>query len=224
MKRFLGVYGIRIVIGAILMAALFAVLLVWMPYRREQRIASEFESRGAKVNWGYRGPNWMPQSSRSRTPFFRRVTSVDLNAQVIPPATLSGLTTLAHLKHFYAGKTPFDASSLEYLKGKSELTHLFLLYTNVSDASLENLASMQQLSILELDGTPIGDAGMEHLEGLTNLDMLFLINTKVTDSGLVHLTKLKNLRRLDLAETETTSEGRAKLRVTLPNCKITPDP
>ena len=46
--QFLRRHFVRIVIGAVLAVAIYGMLMVWMPYQREQRIAKAIESHGGR--------------------------------------------------------------------------------------------------------------------------------------------------------------------------------
>ena len=65
---------------------------------------------------------------------------------------------------------------------------------------------------------------LPELKSLANLKSIGLANTAITDDSLKQLAGLHTLVVLDLSETRTTLEGRSRLRRSLPNCAITPDP
>lgn len=197
-RQFLRRHFVRIVIGAVLMATVYGMLTVWMPYQREQRIAREIESLGGKVEFKYCGPNWISQSIRDRTLFFERIWSIDLRGRTLSSNLHSELGSL---------------TNLEFLN---------LNYTQVTDAGLERVKGLNKLTSVGLVSTQVTDAGLEHLNGLTRLETLGLLDTQVTDAGLEHLKGLTSLRVLWLHNTQVTAEGRAMLRSAVPGCNIGP--
>lgn len=156
---FLRTYGVRIVIGAVLVAALYGVLCVYMPYQREQRMAREIESAGGHVEFEFDGPNWIPMLVQNRLPIWNRITTVGLrNTQVT------------------------DAGLL-HLTGVTKLNVLDLDNTQVTDAGLSHLKGLTKLEWLYLHNTQVTDAGLLHLKGLTKLLSVSLKNTHTTVEG-----------------------------------------
>jgi len=193
--RFIRRYFVRIVIGAVLVVAVYGALLVmveYQTYQREQRIATEIQAYGGYVQFVYAGPDWIPQSMRDRTALFSRVMVISLT----------------------------NTAGLEHLKELTDLGILSLDGIQVTDSDLEHLKGLTNLYDLRLDATQVTDAGLEHLKGLTNLYVLTLGGMQVTDNGLVHLKGLTNLVLLEIGGTQVTPEGRAMLRKALPNCVI----
>ena len=92
--------------------------------------------------------------------------------------------------------------------------------SQITDAGLEHLDGLSQLQLLSLADTQVTDAGLEHLKGLSQLQELWLDRTQVTDAGLEHLKGLSQLQELWLNGTKVTEAGVAKLRKSLPKCKI----
>ena len=81
--RFIRVNAVRIVFGAVLVAAVFGAMLVWMPYQREWGIARRIESLGGTVNWSYCGPDWIPPSIQDRLKLFNRIEGVNLFGKIV---------------------------------------------------------------------------------------------------------------------------------------------
>ena len=77
-------------------------------------------------------------------------------------------------------------------------------------------ASLKNLEVLRLDETKVHD--LSPLAGLENLQRLNLSETEVSD--LSPLAQLKNLWLLNLIGTKVTEEQIDKLKLALPNCKI----
>ena len=51
--RFVRRHFVRIMIGTVLVGAVYGALLVWVPYQREQRIANEILDFGGEVEFRY---------------------------------------------------------------------------------------------------------------------------------------------------------------------------
>lgn len=127
-------------------------------------------------------------------------------------------TTLEHLKGFTnlqdlsLMQSKITDGVLAHLKGLPRLRRLNLAVTNIKDASLKHLAGLTNLSELNLKSTLIMDGGLKHIAGLTNLSKLNLSATNITDEGLKHLTGLTNLNYLNLDYTKITDVGLKYLR------------
>jgi hypothetical protein len=143
-----------------------------------------------------------------------------------------------------SGSTNVTDTSLEQIRGFTQLRKLDVTSTQVTDAGLENLAGLHQLQELNLMGTKVTDeglkyikelgqlqdlsladtkvtdTGLEDLRNLTQLQRLDLSGTLVTDVGLQHLVGLKQLRYLDLVATQVTEAGLKNIQQALPTCKI----
>lgn len=78
--QFLRLHFVRIVIGAVLVAAAYSVMSVHATYQREKRIARKIDSLGGKVHFEFRGPIWIPQSVGEELPFLHRIIGVELDA------------------------------------------------------------------------------------------------------------------------------------------------
>jgi Leucine-rich repeat (LRR) protein len=132
-------------------------------------------------------------------------------------AHLKGLTSLTEC---FLDSTKVTDAGLLHLAGLKRLRGLSLDDTRVTNAGLAHLGDFAALEDLELKGTQVTDVGLVHLKGIHNLHVLVLDGTQVTDSGLVHLSELGNLRELWLNNTKVTEAGVAKLRRSLPKCRI----
>ena len=88
----------RIVIGAVLVAAVFCAISVHSTYQREQRIAQRINTFGGRFEREYCGPNWIPPSIRDRLALFDRIESVYLNDRPVTAFEISELTSLTNLE------------------------------------------------------------------------------------------------------------------------------
>jgi hypothetical protein len=55
---------------------------------------------------------------------------------------------------------------------------------------------------------------------LKKLDRLSLAKSSVSDEGVTHLAPLTHLKELDLSDTQVTAGRVAKLKTSLPQCRI----
>lgn len=222
---FLVRHFVWIAIGSLLLLAVGGVLVVWMPYQREQRIARMIQADGGGVGFRYCGPDWIPESVVDRLPFIKRITGVyGMRPPGVSAETLLELGSLTHLESLELMHTFVTDASLVHLNELTYLEALWLNDTPVTDAGLVHLKGQTSLGALFLNDTHVTDAGLVHLKGLSNLKVLCLTDTPVTNAGLVHLKELTSLYKLDLHNTQVTAEGRAMLRKALPSCKIEPSP
>jgi hypothetical protein len=206
------------VIGSVLTALIFAILCLYVPYRREHRIANEIKERGAHVVWEYRGPNWVPRSCRRLVRLFYRV-----DYALWPNATdadLAHLCELANLHILDIHEAEITDAGLLRLQGLEELSLLDLSRTKISDVGLRHLHGMN-IKYLYLNGTGVTDAGLQYLHKLNKLENVQLDDTQITDAGLDNLNGMNRLRQIHLIGTQTTAARRQVLRKEL-NCLIYP--
>ena len=213
-RRFFRSYLGRAVIGLALIGVIqfIVILIIVLPYRREQRIAAKIEALGGRVKWIYSGPDWVPLSFRGTLRVFDRISGVNLEIEGGELANLvleiKSLTRLGGL-----GLQIFHVTDaeLEDLKGLKHLVRLTLVGSQVSDFGLEHLKGLTGLGWLDLGGTIITDRGLGHLTELKSLGYLFLTKTNISDTGLEHLRHLTNLTEIDLSGTHVTDIGLQQL-------------
>jgi hypothetical protein len=110
-------------------------------------------------------------------------------------------------------------------RGLGELRHLplttiLLTRAKLNADSLKHIAQLEQLESLGLEQTNVTDDQLADLAGMERLRNLWLSGTAVSDAGLEHLKSVRSLQVLLLSDTLVSSEGAAKLRRTLPKCKV----
>jgi Leucine Rich repeat len=113
--------------------------------------------------------------------------------------------------------TDGDLIHLGQLKNMSVLS---LDRAKVTDAGMAHVASSKNLKVLSLEDTQVTDAGLAHLKPLKKLRELDLKGAPVGDAGLDHISELKRLRKLTVVNTQVSAEGVARLRRSLPWCRI----
>jgi len=169
--RFIRVNALRIVIGAVLVAAVYWAICVYSTYQREQRIARKVDSVDGRVYFYFCGPNWIPQSIQKRLALFDRIESV-------------------HFVRRWSEDGPFV---FDVISDLASLTHHFrgieLANAQITDAELQRLKGLTNMEALILQSTSVTDTGLEHLKGLTSLKELYLDNTKTTPKGRAMLRK-----------------------------------
>jgi serine/threonine protein kinase len=117
---------------------------------------------------------------------------------------------------FFGPDSKLSDQDLERLGEAPSLASLKLQGAGVSDTSLDHLRGLSNLHRLDLVSTRVTDAGLARVAELPNLDHLILINCAITDSGLVNLNKIRNLLNLELGFTRVTEAGMERL-ASLPN-------
>lgn len=189
--------SIALLIAAVLVTFCVALLIVWLPYHREQVAIAEIERVGGGVHSEPGGPAWLRNTIGNRfMKVFDNVVEVNLvEAQV-------------------------DDKIMEQIGRLTWLRTLSLDRTAVTDAQLQHLCHLSQLQTLSLWETGITDAGLEQLAGLTKLEILSLWGTQVTDAGLVHLNGMTHLERLNLSNTHITRDGANNLGKRLRRCRV----
>lgn len=102
----------------------------------------------------------------------------------------------------------------------SNVTQLLLGNSAVTDKGLKGLARMKRLTHLDLHGTAVTSKAAKHLAQLKELRYLNLHSTEVDDVLLSTLIQLPRLEAVYLWNTEVTEEGAARLRLSLPKCRV----
>lgn len=214
-------YGVRVVIGAVLLAMAWGATSIYMPYAHEQRIVRKLKDVDVELNYWYHGPEWVPQSIRPRLHFLQRVASFDLRDApvLIMPRELDAAAI---------SKTPVKWRAIgdSELAEISEFKHVTMLSLNVrriSDSGLAHLGKMSCVWFIWLgeddfnwlDQSPqrfaespkITAAGIQHLRGLRRLHSLCFHGVHITDESLLGLAGMSQLSYLSLDYTAVTDAG-----------------
>ena len=105
--------------------------------------------------------------------------------------------------------TGWAGSDYSILKEKPGTVVLQIANPDVDDTTLENLRGMTQLRELDLNSSQISDEGLKVIAELPKLEELRLARTKITDDGFQkNLAAKGSLRKLDLSGTKV--EGKSK--------------
>ena len=164
---------VRIIIGAVLVVAVYGAVSVFVSYQtylREKRIAEKIKEHGGRL---IPFPDYLPTWIRDSIGTTRRIGAVDFTGVDVNPDVLSDLGLLASLER------------------------VFLDRTTVNDAGLQHLGGLRSLQHLTLTETQVTDAGLEHLKGLTSLYLLELKDTQCTAKGRAMLRKALPLCTVD---------------------------
>ncbi len=207
-------FSIRSLLTLVLIVALsFGWLAAERKKARQQKeLVDQIGNQIGKRSVGY---DWQHDAKGSASPNAKP-------PEPIPVRKLVGDDFFSDVDRLTLGGNPFGNeldidpqettdSSLERIKGFSQLKELNLEATPVTDRGLEHLQGLKQLRRLILDDTQISDAGLAQLAGLGEIQVLSLNRTRITDAGVVHLARLKRLQVLSLNYTGITGTGLAHL-------------
>ncbi|WP_339907125.1 hypothetical protein [Symmachiella dynata] len=197
------------------------VLMVWLPYHRNQVAMAEVQKLRGVTEPGIVRPFWIPDAVDDEyLELFLRGTGVWLSDTQVSDAGLKYLHGLTNLRELDLRNTQVTDAGLEQLRGLTKLVELSLAMTQVSDEGFQKLRGLTKLRYLDLRNTQVGDEGLAHLPGATKLENLWLDDTQVSDAGVDHLRGLTNLQLLTLHNTQVTRAGIERLQKALPDCEI----
>jgi hypothetical protein len=133
---------------------------------------------------------------------------------------ISRLTNLKNLTSLGLWQTRISNEGLKTIGQFTNLTYLSVEgIGRVTNDGVAHLSDCRKLSWLGLSYTGVSNDGMRHLTKLP-LTRIDLEKTAIGDDGLNHLAKISTLRTLTLTKTKVTDAGVAKLKRSLPNCKV----
>lgn len=103
--------------------------------------------------------------------------------------------------------TRWDRKDYSLLERKPDTVVLQMANPDVTDSTLNYLRGMTNLKELDLNDTQVTDAGLSVLKGLPALRSLRLKNTRITDRGFRDiLAEKESLMQLDLTGTQVDHE------------------
>lgn len=117
-------------------------------------------------------------------------------------------------------ESPVQDYHLSHVARFHHLKSLYLEHTPVTNSSMKQLSGLVELRQLSLGNTQIDDRGIRSLTRLTNLQWLWLDKTPVSDDSIDVLVGFPDLKRLDIRDTKISDNGVARIRESLPRCKI----
>ncbi|QDT49153.1 Internalin-A precursor [Symmachiella dynata] len=197
------------------------VILVWLPYQKEQLVVAEVERLGGRTVSVIQRPFWIPDAVDDEyLKVFERVNEVDLSNTPANNATLESLSGLPHLTRLDLMNTQISDAGLERLCKLTKLEYLSLFGTGITNIGLEHIQQITSLSHLSLAHTKIDDSALKQMKTLTQLEQLTLTETQVSDVGIRHLYGMTNLKGIILADTQVTKSGLHGLHNSLPRLII----
>ncbi len=126
------------------------------------------------------------------------------------------------LVHLELGGTLITDVALASFANSAELEYLGLISTQVSNAGLAPFANCQHLHVLRLENTAITDEGLRGFEHCP-LRELDVERTAVTDDGIARFLETDTLKELDVRQSQVTASMIERLRLALPQCRISWD-
>lgn len=175
---------------------------------RMEKIRSEVESRGGRLEGEHFSPGWYewllaitpggwPKEAVLKFKGnFQRVTIVHL-----PPATTPPHDLIARLNAF------------------KQIRELSLPECQLTDDDLDGLSKLTSLRQLNLSGNAVTDRGLAQLANLSELRVLELFETRAAGHFLEHSSRWPELSSLRLSRSPVTGEGLARMG-TLPNLRV----
>jgi serine/threonine protein kinase/Leucine-rich repeat (LRR) protein len=153
-------------------------------------------------------------------PRLEGLVSLDLSGSAIEDADLERLKPLLRLRELNLANTRITDAGLESLRGFTALRQLVLDGDAIRGSGLMHLKDLAELNELRLGCPGLTDLFLVELAGLKKLDRLSLAKSSVSDEGVTHLAPLTHLKELDLSDTQVTAGRVAKLKTSLPQCRI----
>ncbi|MFI4875942.1 MAG: protein kinase [Blastopirellula sp. JB062] len=129
----------------------------------------------------------------------RALASLDLSKTGLPISALQPFQNAVALRDLRLNSNPIKADQLEYLRQFAPTRHLkrlMLSFVRIGDQQIDCFADASELEVLHLAGSALTDDGLKQIGNFSKLTQLHVKNTLVTAAGV------------------------ARLRETLPNCKV----
>ncbi len=153
-------------------------------------------------------------------PRLEGLVSLDLSDTAVDDSDLERLKALVGLRQLNLAKTRVTDAGLESLEGWSALRQLVLDGDAIRGSGLMHLQKLAELTELRLGSRKLTELFLLELGGLKKLERLSLADSTLTDEGALHLASVTHLKELDLSHTQVTTASVAKLKASLPQCRI----
>jgi len=153
-------------------------------------------------------------------PRLEALVSLDLSGTVIDDADLERLKSLVALQELNLANTRITDAGLLCLKGSTSLRQLVLDGDAIRGPGLIHLQELTELTELRLGCPALTELFLAELAELKKLERLSLAKSHVSDEGAKYLAPLTRLKELDLSDTQVTAARVAKLKTSLPQCRI----
>ncbi len=165
-----------------------------------------------ELNLGYVGRLGIPEMAHLAN--LKRLEVLRFKATKIDDDAFWYLGQLTNLKYLALQRTGIDDAGLQQLMNLSNNSRLTSVF-------LSKLCALQELRKLDLTYTSVDDTGMRYIRALTKLESLTLGDNRIRGEGLIDLENMTQLKELTLWNSWIPTQFIARLRKSLPECKIT---
>lgn len=180
------------------------LLCLYIPWQREQAIATRVKQQGGAVEFRRARSSWV-QVLIGPQFLYQRIDRISVSGRLskFTDADLAEiLSEVSELRSLWISEAALTDVSLDRIARMPGLRELSLHEMRITDADLAHLGNLTSLELLDLGCIQphdrISDAGLAHLAGLTGLKELRLQSAGISDEGLAHLKTLTNLEKLEL--------------------------
>lgn len=172
-------------------------------------------------------------SEVSRLLPLKRLWSIDLSYSNVTGNVLATLSKMPELAEIKLEGCDVNDEHLELLSGCERLITLRLAKTHVTDEGLRRIQKLKNLIHLDLSACDISDDGLRSLGHMPKIRHLWLSKTirygqddksELTDECIDYLGSLTTLIDLEIASSKISDNGLARLKLALPNTRITTEP
>lgn len=159
--------------------------------------------------------------------------SIDLSYTNVTGNVLTTLSKLPELAEINLEGCDVNDKHMEQLSGLERLITLRLANTHVTDEGLKHIEKLKNLIHLDLSACDISDDGLRSLGHMPKIRHLWLSKTirygqddksELTDGCIEFLGSLTTLIDLQIACSQISDDGFARLKLALPNTRITTEP
>jgi hypothetical protein len=127
-------------IGSVALAALWGMISIIVPYRREYRIEQRLATIYCDVEREYHGPKFLPAWISDETRIFHRIEMVGSNEPSdLPREYCLELRKLPYLRRIHANPTGLTDADLEIFKDLKNLEYLWLDNTQTTSEGRDRL-------------------------------------------------------------------------------------
>lgn len=163
----------------------------------------------------------------------KHLLSIDLSYTNVTGNVLTTLSRMPQLAIINLEGCQVDDKHLEQLSGLERLITLRLAKTNVTDKGLKHIEKLKNLIQLDLSACEVSDDGLRSLGHMPKIRHLWLSKTirygqddrsELTDGCIDYLASLTTLIDLQIASSRISDEGLKRLKLALPDAKISTEP
>lgn len=197
--RNIAMFFIVIIVGLLL----GGVQLAFVPYLREVFAGNCICQYGGFVEWGYSGPQFIPEGMQSSIRVYNRIQRAQLTGPNVSKEALQELAQLESIRAISVQDTQASDAWLDGIRSKT-LAGLHIGRTNVTDEGMRHLGRLSVLRSLNVsDNKAITDTGIQHLMRVQSLRSLSLEGVGTTDCCCDGICSLAELVALNLNRTQS---------------------